>query len=150
MYFISLQSFFPHWLIQILFYRKWHQSCWVIRIYIFFTPPSIYFQFSGHGSTLKTVLKYTITFIIHINVSTIDEGVKNSIQKFLHITVTLWKVTELLIRGQKIKMDHHVFISFLFELDLMRISNCFVNGHSVAAIHFCFFEQDPKRKMIII
>ena len=112
MYFILLQSFFPHWLIQILFYRKWHQSCWVIRIYIFFTPPSIYFQFSGHGSTLKTVLKDTITFIIHINVSTIDEGDKNSIQKFLHITVILWKVTELLIRRQKIKMDHHVFISF--------------------------------------
>ena len=64
-------------------------TTYIHTIYIFFTPPSIYFQFSGHGSTLKTVLKDTITFIIHINVSTIDEGDKNSIQKFLHITVIL-------------------------------------------------------------
>ena len=125
MYFISLQSFFPHWLIQILFYRKWHQSCWVIRIYIyFFTPPSIYFQLSGHGSTLKTVLKYTITFIIHINVVIYYwwSRKKFNLRVFAYYGYFM-ESDRTADQSTKIKMDHHVqcFIWFFLSVHYLGI-----------------------------
>ena len=40
------------------------------------------------------------------------------------------------------------FFWSLFEFNLISMSSCLVEGHSVAGIHSWFFEHDPKEKIL--